>query len=196
MSCCAPGVEAALLISGGDPASSRLNEMLLASRDLGDGLHQTDLSVPGVHCASCIAAVEKSLMALPGVEFARVNLSMKRVSVKWKAVEEAPPDLMPALQAAGYESHLFTMEFGPARSGVFQARSGARGCGLLRHEHHAPVGVGVVGGRWWHAPGIPLDLGRTCLAGCRSTRAGFSSGRHCRRCALGARTWTCRFRSA
>ena len=97
MSCCAPGVEAALLISGSDPASSRLNEMLLASRDLGDGLRQTDLSVPGVHCASCIAAVEKALMALPGVEFARVNLSMKRVSVKWRAVDEAPPDLIGSL---------------------------------------------------------------------------------------------------
>jgi Cu2+-exporting ATPase len=110
MSCCAPGAEAALLISGSDPASSLLNEMLLASRDLGDGLRQTDLSVPGVHCASCIAAVEKALMALSAVEFARVNLSMKRVSVKWKAVEGAPPDLMSAVRAAGYESHLFAVE--------------------------------------------------------------------------------------
>lgn len=110
MSCCAPGAEAALLISGSDPASNPLNEMLLASRDLGDGLRQTDLSVPGVHCASCIAAVERALMALPAVEFARVNLSMKRVSVKWKAGEEGPPDLMRTLRAAGYESHLFAVE--------------------------------------------------------------------------------------
>jgi Cu2+-exporting ATPase len=49
-------------------------------------------------------------MALPAVEFARVNLSMKRVCVKWKAVEGAPPDLMRTLRAAGYESHLFAAE--------------------------------------------------------------------------------------
>ncbi|RWP16341.1 MAG: cadmium-translocating P-type ATPase [Mesorhizobium sp.] len=110
MSCCAPGAEAALLISENAPASNPLNEMLLASRDLGDGRRQSDLSVPGVHCASCIAAVEKALMASPAVEFARVNLSMKRVTVKWRAPEGAPPDLIRILRAAGYDSHLFATE--------------------------------------------------------------------------------------
>jgi P-type Cu2+ transporter len=110
MSCCAPGAEAALLVSGSASGSNPLNEMLLASRDLGDGLRQTDLSVPGVHCSSCIAAVEKALMALPAVEFARVNLSMKRVAVKWRAPEAAAPDLVRTLQAAGYDCHLFAME--------------------------------------------------------------------------------------
>jgi Cu2+-exporting ATPase len=110
MSCCAPGAEAALLISESVPSSNPLNEMVLASRDLGDGLRQTDLSVPGVHCASCIAAVEKALMTLPDVEFARVNLSMKRVAVKWRAAKAAPPDLIRTLRAAGYDCHLFATE--------------------------------------------------------------------------------------
>ncbi len=108
MSCCAPGAEAALSI-GPNPAE----ELRLASRDLGNGTRQTDLSVPGVHCAACIASVERSLSTLPGVEFARVNLSMKRVTVNWRVAETGPPDLIGALRAVGYDAHLFSTESDP-----------------------------------------------------------------------------------
>lgn len=101
MSCCAPGVEATSEL-GGFPSR---DEVRLASRDLGDGLRQSDLSVPGVHCAACIRAVETSLSRLPSVEHARVNLSTKRVSVKWRG-DDAPPTVE-ALAQAGYPAHLF-----------------------------------------------------------------------------------------
>ena len=87
-----------------------LEEIRLASRDLGDGMRQTDLSVPGVRCAACIASVEKTLAKLPGVEAARVNFSMKRVAVTWRMDDESPPDLIGALRSAGYEAHLFALE--------------------------------------------------------------------------------------
>ncbi|MGB3386954.1 MAG: cation-translocating P-type ATPase [Pseudaminobacter sp.] len=106
MSCCAAGAEAALQMDDNQPASA--DELRLASRDLGDGSRQTDLSVPGVHCGACIAAVEKTLSALPGVEAARVNLSLKRISVKWRSTDDTPPDLIGALDAIGYQAHLFT----------------------------------------------------------------------------------------
>ena len=67
MTCCAPvDVQAALRDAG--QRGSTLDEIRLASRDLGDGTRQTDLSVPGVRCAACIAAVERTLARLPGVE--------------------------------------------------------------------------------------------------------------------------------
>ncbi len=86
MSCCAPGVEAA----AGMAAVASPEEIRLASRELGGGLRQTDLSVPAMHCAACIQTVERTLGRLPGVENARVNLSTRRASVKWRG-EAAPP---------------------------------------------------------------------------------------------------------
>ena len=84
MSCCAPGAEAALEIGPAGRVSSPREELVLLSRDLGGGLFQTDLSVPEIHCASCMAKVERALSSLPDVEYARANLSMRRTVVKWR----------------------------------------------------------------------------------------------------------------
>ncbi len=107
MTCCAPiGVPP----DGLSHPEATLEEIRLASRDLGDGTHQSDLSVPGVKCAACIAAVERTLAKLPGVEAARVNLSTKRVAVRWNTADGRPPDLVGALRGIGYEAHLFALE--------------------------------------------------------------------------------------
>ncbi|MDO5647298.1 heavy metal translocating P-type ATPase [Paracoccus sp. (in: a-proteobacteria)] len=61
------------------------------------------LSLPQAHCATCITDVERALLAHPGVQSARVNLTLRRVTV------EAPglmaDDLIPVLDRAGYEAH-------------------------------------------------------------------------------------------
>ncbi|MBB4066978.1 cation-translocating P-type ATPase [Gellertiella hungarica] len=112
MSCCAPGTEGALefeKISHGLPSSE---ELWLSSRDLGNGLRQTDLSVPKVHCGTCITTVEGALKESPLVTRARVNLSTKRVSFVWKAEENGvktdPVDIVRRIAATGYDAHLFT----------------------------------------------------------------------------------------
>ncbi|MHA6688410.1 cation-translocating P-type ATPase [Mesorhizobium sp. A556] len=101
MSCCAPGVEVAAQPDG----ALSPQEIRLASRDLGNGLYQTDLSVPAMHCGACIQAVERGLGRLPGVEAARVNLSTKRASVKWRG--DSVPPMIEALAKTGYQAHLF-----------------------------------------------------------------------------------------
>jgi len=101
MSCCAPGAEF-------DPSRSAIpsdEELLLASRSLGDGHRQVELSIPAVHCAACIQTVEGALAALPGVSSARVNLSTRRVSVKWR--DGAPPPIVSTLDRLGYAPNLF-----------------------------------------------------------------------------------------
>ena len=60
------------------------------------------LSLPDVHCAVCIGKVERALNALPGVEDARVNLTLKRVSV---ATDLPAETLIDALNGVGYDAY-------------------------------------------------------------------------------------------
>ena len=64
---------------------------MLASRSVGDGLRQIDLSVPAIHCGGCIRTIETALSRLAGVEHARVNLSTKRVAIRWRDGDRPPP---------------------------------------------------------------------------------------------------------
>ncbi|WP_424831577.1 heavy metal translocating P-type ATPase [Ruegeria sp.] len=65
---------------------------------------QIALSLPGIHCSACIATVERELNAYPGVEDARVNLTLKRAMIK-AAPNIRAVDLIPVLEQAGYEAH-------------------------------------------------------------------------------------------
>ena len=75
----------------------------LASHPLEAGCRQSDISVPTIHCGACIRAIESGLGKLLGVEYARVNLSTKRVAVRWSG---EPPPLLETLEKLGYEAHL------------------------------------------------------------------------------------------
>ncbi|TGQ64695.1 cadmium-translocating P-type ATPase [Mesorhizobium sp. M00.F.Ca.ET.186.01.1.1] len=108
MSCCAPGAEMALDIGSTISVQPSSQEIRLASQSLGDDLRQTDLSVPTVHCAACIQTIETALGKLDRVERVRVNLSTKRVSVRWHG-DDVPP-FVAALARLGYEAHLFAPE--------------------------------------------------------------------------------------
>lgn len=104
MTCCAASLALAAQAPAGADARQR-QELLLASREVGPGLRQSDLSVPGIHCGACIGRIERTLGALAGVEHARVNLSTRRVSIRWRA-HVGPPPLLETLAHAGYEAHL------------------------------------------------------------------------------------------
>lgn len=65
---------------------------------------QIALSLPGIHCSACIATVERELNAHPGVEDARVNLTLKRAMIK-ATPETRATDLIPVLEHAGFEAH-------------------------------------------------------------------------------------------
>ncbi|MCO8145102.1 heavy metal translocating P-type ATPase [Rhodovulum tesquicola] len=62
------------------------------------------LSLPTIHCAGCIGAVERALSQAQGVRSARVNLTLKRVSVDAEP-EVTAAALIERLRRAGYEAH-------------------------------------------------------------------------------------------
>ncbi|MEM7320939.1 MAG: cation transporter, partial [Pseudomonadota bacterium] len=65
---------------------------------------QIALTLPGIHCQGCISTVERTLKALPDVQDARVNLTLKRALITGKPEMQAA-DLIAVLQGAGFEAH-------------------------------------------------------------------------------------------
>ena len=102
MSCCAPGADG---FAGSVQSLPSDDEVRFSARDLGDGLFQTELSVPAVHCGACIQTIESNLGRLESVEAARVNLSTRRVSVRWRG--EALPPIVATLARLGYAPTVF-----------------------------------------------------------------------------------------
>ena len=104
MSCCAPSAQVAMDIESLKMAGPSTDEIMFAAKKLGDGTYQTDLSVSSMHCAACMSSVEAGLESLGNVVSARVNLSTKRVSVKWRG-PDVPP-MIEKLDSLGYPTHL------------------------------------------------------------------------------------------
>ena len=80
------------------PSAQRLAEMA-ALKDV-----RLVLSLPTAHCAACIVTVEQAVQAVEGVNSARVNLTMKRLSVDADAGVTAD-GLISVLAGVGYEAH-------------------------------------------------------------------------------------------
>lgn len=72
-----------------------------------------ELSIRGMHCASCVSSVEKALSSVDGVEAAQVNLvdGSARVrpsqAVAGSAGAPDPKALVRAVEGAGYEARVF-----------------------------------------------------------------------------------------
>jgi Cu+-exporting ATPase len=62
------------------------------------------LEVRGMHCAGCVARVEKALRSVPGVDDAQVNLVTQRAVVHTSNESLQTQPLVQAVAAAGYEA--------------------------------------------------------------------------------------------
>jgi Cu+-exporting ATPase len=85
------------------------------------------LPVGGMTCAACTAAVEKALVALPGVHEAQVNLITRSATVVFEPARVAPEALVQAVRHAGYDASL------PAGTRALVDRQRADDRALARH---------------------------------------------------------------
>jgi len=67
------------------------------------GSERIDLPIVGMHCASCVARVEKSLLAKDGVLKASVNLATGKARVEYLPARLTATDLKAAVESAGYK---------------------------------------------------------------------------------------------
>lgn len=69
-------------------------------------VERCDLTVKGMHCASCTGRVENALKRVLGVQEATVNLLAERAAVTFDPQQTKTADLIAALDSAGYEGHI------------------------------------------------------------------------------------------
>ena len=75
-----------------------------------EGRDTIELMVRGAKCAACIRGIEGGLLALPGVENARLNLSTGRLAIAWRRGVVAPRAFVETLRRLGYDASAFDPE--------------------------------------------------------------------------------------
>lgn len=148
---------------------------------------QTDLQIEGMTCASCVARVEKALLAVPGVTAANVNLATARARVCASAGVDSAV-LIAAVSRAGYGARVWSDL--AARSGQEDADAEAKSRAALRRFVVATVltlpllvdmGAHLLGWHWRVPPLVQLVLATPVqfwvgwsfyVAGWRALRAG------------------------
>ena len=65
-------------------------------------IRETHLLVEGIHCAACVWLIERSIMRIPGVQSANVNLAGKRLHIRWDSQRVKLSTLIAALAKIGY----------------------------------------------------------------------------------------------
>ncbi|MBE7561359.1 heavy metal translocating P-type ATPase, partial [bacterium] len=67
-------------------------------------LKNLTLPVQGMHCASCVNTIERSLKKVNGVQAATANLAAERATVTFDPALAKPADLIAAIEKAGYQA--------------------------------------------------------------------------------------------
>ncbi|MDX1710241.1 MAG: heavy metal translocating P-type ATPase [Rhodovibrionaceae bacterium] len=87
-------------------------------REASDGLSELNLMIEGIHCGGCVKKIEGRLNREPDVRHARVNMTTRRLSLRWQGPASRGNDLVAAVADLGYAA----VPYDPARLGAADAR--------------------------------------------------------------------------
>jgi Cu+-exporting ATPase len=110
----------------------------------GDRLARLTLDVSGMHCASCVSSIEGSLLALPGVADASVNLATERATVVYDPLETSPSELIGAVESVGYQAREVPAERRGEAGAEERERLAQRALRLLRAKFVFAAVAGAV----------------------------------------------------
>ncbi|HAC59699.1 MAG TPA: cadmium-translocating P-type ATPase [Rhodobiaceae bacterium] len=120
-----------------------------------DGLARLDLVVAGMHCAGCLRKVEGALKGLEGVDYARANLSTKRVAVRWDPARLKARAILRALADTGFTA----VPFDPKLLGTLDERESRSLLKALGVAGFAAANVMLVSVSVWS--GLVTDMDET-----------------------------------
>lgn len=93
MSCCAGSLSEAHAAADAD--GLRTEEIQAEGRFLADGSKLYSMSVPAIRCGACMSNIERTLLAMPGVAAARVNLTLRSLAI---TLSPGHPEIAPCVQ--------------------------------------------------------------------------------------------------
>jgi P-type Cu2+ transporter len=144
-----------------DDAASVFRDSSHAYRavDAGEGTSAIHLLVEGIHCANCIARIEKTLSARDDVVEARVNFSTRRLYVRWRGDRNRAGEIIETVEALGYGAIPFDPEV-LARQGAAESATLLRAMGVagFAAANVMLLSVSVWAGLWSDMEAVTRDL--------------------------------------
>src|SRR5579875_251814 len=90
--------------------AERNDQLAPENGDVGEACAIAELTVTGMHCASCVRRIERKLAQVPGVAEAEVNLAGESARVTFDPRRAAPEALVRAVVDAGYGAEVRRVE--------------------------------------------------------------------------------------
>ncbi|HEY9040491.1 MAG TPA: heavy metal translocating P-type ATPase [Roseovarius sp.] len=135
-----------------DLGQASLADVAQAAQDAGYPAREveTRLSIPTMHCASCIARTEAALLAVDGVTAASVNLATRAAQVRYLDGATTPQALADAVTKAGYPAEVQADSTTQSAQNEDEARGALRAT-LIAGALTLPVFIMEMGGHLFPA---------------------------------------------